>query len=109
MDCDFELDSLLYNCYEIDDLDVNGNKLRVAFIASTYHCGYLLNNIEQINFFELSVYNQDDEAIPDFSEFILNLQFIKHKRMTKLEVLMESLIDYVKQIYLLISQIVFPR
>jgi len=70
---------------------------------------YLLNNIEQINFFELSVYNQDDEPIPDFSEYILNLQFIKHKRITKLEVLMESLIDYVKQIYLLISQIVFPR
>ncbi len=70
---------------------------------------YLLNNIEQINFFELSVYNQDEEPIPDFSEFILNLQFIKHKRMTKLEVLMESLIDYVKQIYLLFSQIVFPR
>ena len=39
MGCDFDLDSLLYNCYEIDDLDVNSNKLRVAFIASTYHCG----------------------------------------------------------------------
>ena len=39
MDCDFILDSLLYNCFEIDDLDVNGNKLRVAFIACTYHCG----------------------------------------------------------------------
>jgi hypothetical protein len=39
MSCDFLLDSPLYNCYEIDDLDVNGNKLRVAFIACTYHCG----------------------------------------------------------------------
>jgi hypothetical protein len=39
MDCSFELDSPYYNCYEIDDLDINGNKLRVAFIASTYHCG----------------------------------------------------------------------
>ena len=39
MDCDFILDSPLYNCFEIDDLDVNGNKLRVAFIAVTYHCG----------------------------------------------------------------------
>jgi hypothetical protein len=32
MSCDFELDSLLNNCYEIDDLDIRGNKLRVAFI-----------------------------------------------------------------------------
>ena len=43
MDCDFELDSPLYNCFEIDDFyeerDINGNKLRVAFIACTYHCG----------------------------------------------------------------------
>jgi hypothetical protein len=39
MDCSFELDSLYYNCYEIDDLDANGNKLRVAFIACTYHSG----------------------------------------------------------------------
>jgi hypothetical protein len=33
MDCNFELDSPLYNCFEIE------NGLRVAFIASTYHCG----------------------------------------------------------------------
>jgi len=39
MSCSFELDSLYYNCFEIDDLDANGNKLRVAFIAVTYHCG----------------------------------------------------------------------
>jgi hypothetical protein len=39
MDCVFELDSLLYKCSEIDDLDDNGNKLRVAFIAVSYHCG----------------------------------------------------------------------
>jgi hypothetical protein len=39
MDCNFQLDSSLYNCYEIDDVDENGNKLRVAFIACSYHCG----------------------------------------------------------------------
>ena len=26
IDCEFQLDSNLYNCFEIDDLDVNGNK-----------------------------------------------------------------------------------
>jgi hypothetical protein len=39
MDCNFELDSPLYECKEIDDLDLEGNRLRVAFIAVTYHCG----------------------------------------------------------------------
>ena len=39
MNCTFLLDSPLYHCFEIDDLDVNGDKLRVAFIACTYHCG----------------------------------------------------------------------
>jgi len=70
---------------------------------------YVLNNNEQISFFELSIHNQDDEAIPDFSEYILTLQFIRHKKKTKSELLLEALIDYVKQIYLLISQVIFPR
>ena len=33
MDCNFELYSPLYQCFEIE------NNLRVAFIACTYHCG----------------------------------------------------------------------
>jgi hypothetical protein len=33
MDCSFELDSSLYQCFELD------NGLRIAFIAATYHCG----------------------------------------------------------------------
>jgi hypothetical protein len=33
MDCDFQLDSPLYNCIEIQE------GLRIAFIAATYHCG----------------------------------------------------------------------
>jgi len=33
IDCDFELDSPYYQCYELED------GIRVAFIACTYHCG----------------------------------------------------------------------
>ena len=33
MDCNFELDSPYYQCYEIE------NGVRVAFIACSYHCG----------------------------------------------------------------------
>ena len=44
-----------------------------------------------------------------FSDYILLLQFIRHTtEEDKLTSLLEILIDYVKQIYLIISQIVFP-
>ena len=33
MDCNFELESNLYNCLEIE------NGIKIAFIACTYHCG----------------------------------------------------------------------
>ena len=34
MDCDFQLDSPLYQCLELSDTNI-----RIAFIACTYHCG----------------------------------------------------------------------
>ena len=68
---------------------------------------YRLANVEQITWFTLSVYNQDDELIPNFSDYILLLQFIRHTtEYNKTNSLLETLIDYVKQIYLIISQIV---
>jgi hypothetical protein len=39
IDCDFQLDSKYYNCYEIDELDGNNNRLRVAFVSCIYYCG----------------------------------------------------------------------
>jgi len=70
---------------------------------------YRIANIEQITYFELSVHNQDDEFIPSFSDYILLLQFIRHTtEENKLNSLLETILDYIKQIYLIISQIVFP-
>jgi len=70
---------------------------------------YKLANVEQITWFTLSVYNQDDELIPNFSDYILLLQFIRHKTEDgKVETLLNSLLDYVKQIYLMISHFLFP-
>jgi len=70
---------------------------------------YRLANVEQITWFTLSVYNQDDELIPNFSDYILLLQFIRHKTEEgKVEILFNSLLDYVKQIYLMISHFLFP-
>ena len=68
---------------------------------------YRLSNYEQINWYELSVYNQDNEHIPQFSDYILLLQFIKHQRKNQIESLLESILDYIKQIYLLISHVLF--
>ena len=68
---------------------------------------YRLSNYEQINWYELSVYNQDNEHIPEFSDYILLLQFIKHQRKNQIESLLESILDYIKQIYLLISHVLF--
>ncbi len=33
INCDFELDSINYNCIQLND------NIRIAFIACTYHCG----------------------------------------------------------------------
>ena len=70
---------------------------------------YRLANIEQITYFELTVHNQDDEFIPSFSDYILLLQFIRHStKEDKTHTILETMLDYIKQIYLIISQIVFP-
>ena len=70
---------------------------------------YRLANVEQITWFNLTVHNQDNELIPNFSDYILLLQFIRHKTEEgKVEILLNSLLDYVKQIYLMISHFLFP-
>ena len=70
---------------------------------------YRLANVEQITWFTLTIYNQDNEFIPNFSDYILLLQFIKHKTEEgKIETLLNLLLDYVKQIYLMISHFLFP-
>jgi hypothetical protein len=70
---------------------------------------YKLANVEQITWFTLTVHNQDNELIPNFSDYILLLQFIRHKTEEgKIETSLNALVDYVKQIYLLISHFLFP-
>ena len=63
---------------------------------------YRLANVEQITWFTLTIHNQDNELIPNFSDYILLLQFIRHKTEEgKTEILLNSIVDYLKQIYLL--------
>ena len=66
-----------------------------------------IKNDLSLNMFVL--HNQDNELIPNFSDYILLLQFIRHKTEEgKVEILLNSLLDYVKQIYLMISHFLFP-
>ena len=62
---------------------------------------YRLANIEQITWFTLIVHNQDNELIPNFSDYILLLQFIRHKTEEgKIELLLNTIVDYLnKYIY----------
>ena len=70
---------------------------------------YRLANVEQITWFTLTIHNQDNELIPNFSDYILLLQFIRHKTEEgKTEILLNSIVDYLKQIYLLITHFLFP-
>ncbi len=34
INCGFELDSIYYNCIELDDLDENGNRFRAALLVA---------------------------------------------------------------------------
>jgi hypothetical protein len=63
-----------------------------------------LANVDQITWLTLSFYIQDDELIPNFSDYILLLPFIRHiTEQGTVETLLNTFIDYVKQIYLLIG------
>jgi hypothetical protein len=53
-----------------------------------------------MTWFTLSVYNQDDELTPKFSDYILLLQFIRHRtEEEKMEILLNSLVDYVNNYF----------
>jgi len=68
---------------------------------------YKLANTDSIRQFTLTVKNQDLEQITDFNEYILNLQFVKHKKNNDMVSVLNGILDYVREIYLMISQILF--
>lgn len=68
---------------------------------------YRLANTDSINQFTLTVMNQDLERITDFNEYILNLQFIRHKKNNDIVSVLNGILDYVREIYLMISQVLF--
>ena len=69
---------------------------------------YRLKQVREIRNFTLTVKNQDNEVIPKMTDYILTLQFIKHKSIDKTASLLEKILDYLKQIFMMIGLEMFP-
>ena len=69
---------------------------------------YRLKQIREIKNFNLVVKNQDNEVIPKMTDYLLTLQFVKHKSIDKTASLLEKILDYLKQIFMMIGLEMFP-
>jgi hypothetical protein len=69
---------------------------------------YRLKQIREIRNFNLVVKNQDNEIIPKMTDYILTLQFVKHKSVDKTTSLLEKILDYIKQIFMMYGLQMFP-
>jgi len=63
-----------------------------------------LGNKDRIKYFILSVYDQDGNTISDMTDYIIHMQFTINKK-NQTNTLLKSLIDYNKQIYLIVGHI----
>jgi hypothetical protein len=69
---------------------------------------YRLKQVNDITKFKLTVRNQDNEIIPKMTDYLITLQFVKHKTTDKTATLLEKMLDYVKQIFTMISLELYP-
>ena len=69
---------------------------------------YKLKQMREIRNFNLIVKNQDNEIIPKMTDYILTLQFVKHKSIDKTTSLLEKILDYLKQIFMMYGLQMFP-
>ena len=69
---------------------------------------YRLKQIREIKNFSLIVKNQDNEVIPKMTDYLLTLQFVKHKTIDKNTSLLTQILDYLKQIFMMIGLEMFP-
>jgi hypothetical protein len=54
---------------------------------------YRLKQVREIRNFRLTIKNQDNEVIPKMTDYILTLQFIKHKSIDRTSSLLENILD----------------
>ena len=69
---------------------------------------YRLKQIREIKNFSLIVKNQDNEVIPKMTDYLLTLQFVKHKSIDKTASSLEKILDSLKQIFMMIGLEMFP-
>jgi hypothetical protein len=69
---------------------------------------YRLKQVREIRNFNLTVKNQDNEVIPKMTDYILTLQFVKHRSTDKTASLLETISDYLRQIFMMIGLEMFP-
>ena len=70
---------------------------------------YKLKPKKDIINFNLKVKNQDGEVIPHMTDYLLVLQFVKHKTYNKTESILESILDYIKQMFMMLGLQIFPK
>jgi hypothetical protein len=70
---------------------------------------FRLKPVKDIKYFNLKIKNQDNELIPHMTDYILTLQFVKHKTKNKTESLLENILDYLRQMFMMIGLNVFPK
>ena len=70
---------------------------------------FRLKPIKDIKYFNLKIKNQDNEIIPTMTDYILTLQFVKHETHNKTDTLLESILDYLRQMFMMIGLNVFPK
>ena len=68
---------------------------------------FKLSNQEQITWFKLNIYNQDYTIIPNMTDYILNLQFVKQKKSNSVLIALEKILEYIRDIFMLISNQIF--
>ena len=68
---------------------------------------FRLANTEQITSFRLTVYNQDYELIPNFQDYLFNIQFCRFKKHNEIVGILDKILGYVRDIFMLISNQIF--
>ena len=68
---------------------------------------FKLSNQEQISWFKINIYNQDYGLIPNMTDYMLNLQFIKTKKYNYVLMTLDKILEYLKDFFLLISNQIF--
>ena len=56
----------------------------------------------------MNVYNQDYDVIPNLTDYILNIQFVKQKKINYILITLDKILEYVRDLFMLISNQIFP-